>query len=170
MFIGSSGRAKQQGKRTRENSNRMIFSNLHGTSNDQSFDIAKVSDLQILRSPENNGSTIHRATLFIYYWLIRLNTGRFLVILNAFFQANHQLHEATSSTCTVTPIDSNVKNEMEGSTLLIDDDVSQWTRVELEDLEPRTTTRSRANSRGKSWGHQQDELHPVQLGESCLPS
>ena len=63
----------------------------------------------------------------------------------------------------------NLINEMEGSTLLIDDDVSQWTRVELDDLEPRTT-QSRANSSGKSWGHQQDELLSLELGESCLPS
>ena len=59
---------------------------------------------------------------------------------------------------------------MDGSTLLIEDDVEQWTRVELEDWEPRQSARSRDSSRGKSWGPQQDELHSVELGESCLPS
>lgn len=69
------------------------------------------------------------------------------------------------------PIDGNITDEMEGSTLLIDDDVSEWTRVELDDWEPRATTRSRANSRGNRQScHQQDEPRPVELGESCLPS
>ena len=68
------------------------------------------------------------------------------------------------------PVDRSIKSEMGGSTLLIDDDISQWTRVELEDWEPRTAAESRDTSTGKSWGHQQDELHSVEYGESCLPS
>ena len=69
------------------------------------------------------------------------------------------------------PVERDMTNEMEGSTLLIDDDASEWTRVELDDLEPRATTRSRADSRGNGQScPQQDELLSVELGESCLPS